>query len=114
MCLFLLFLLGLALPASAATPAFDAASNSGVKNNVSSTSGYSHVAGTLTNGIAVCGVTFQDGTGTVSSVTYGGAAMTLIGNVEEINGAPGNFLAIYYKLAPLLGLRRWWSRLANR
>ena len=103
---YLILLLSLLItgPALAATPTFDAASNSGVKSNASSTASYNHTAGTLSNGIAICAVTSQDSTpGTISGVTYGGAAMTNVGTTQTIDTVTSHAFSLWYKLAPSAG-----------
>lgn len=78
--------------------ALDAASNSGVKVNQSSTSGYNHTGGSVTNGCAVILISYQDSTpGTISSVTYGGNTCTLVGTVHTHHTSNG--IAIYRLLA---------------
>lgn len=100
----LLLSLCLSSPAWAGTPTYDAASNSGNKPNESSTSSYSHTAGTLTNGIAIIAVTSQDSTpGVISGVTYGGSAATQCPTNSPVTVATNNAVSLWYYKSPPAG-----------
>ncbi len=102
----LLFCSLLASPGWAATPTHDVSSNSGVKSNESATSAYSHVAGTLANGIAIIRVSSQDTTpGTISGVTYNGAAAIQCpaGSPTSFASSNRNAISLWYYLSPPAG-----------
>jgi len=87
-----------------ATPAHDASSNSGSQLNKSSTNAYSHTAGTLTHGIAIIRVSAQDSTpGTLTGVTYNGAAATQIGTTATFASSNRHQLSLWYYLNPPAG-----------
>lgn len=63
--------------------AIDATTDNGTVTNQQNPS-YSHTAGSISNGVALVCVTWQDSTpGTLSSVTYGGNAMTALCGAGE-------------------------------
>jgi hypothetical protein len=102
----LAIILALLLPAQnwAATPVHDASSNSGSQLNKTSTLAYSHTAGTLTNGIAVARVSSQDSTpGTISGVTYNGAAMTQCPTNSPAIFNTFSAISLWYYLNPPAG-----------
>ncbi|HEX9636205.1 MAG TPA: hypothetical protein VGB99_01630, partial [Acidobacteriota bacterium] len=73
-------------------------------NGVSSTTGdtasltFSHTVGSSTNRILIVGTAHRDGTRTITGVTYGGAALTLIG--EEVGPSTANRVTLWYLIAP--------------
>jgi hypothetical protein len=81
---------------SADGPAVTAVSSS---NTTSLT--WSHTVGSNSNRILIVSISFRDGNVSASSVTYGGAALTLIGAVNS--GGNQNRTEIWYKLAPPTG-----------
>lgn len=94
----------LASPVLAATPTHDASSNSGAKTNESSTSAYTHTAGTLTSGVAIIRVSSQDSTpGTISGVTYNGAAATQIGSSACFSTSSRSCISLWYYKNPPSG-----------
>ena len=81
---------------SADGPAATAVSSS----NTSSLT-WSHTVGANSNRILIVSISFRDGNVSASSVTYGGAALTLIGAVNS--GGNQNRTEIWYQLAPPTG-----------
>jgi hypothetical protein len=100
-----IFSLVLLTPVWALTPTHDASSSSGSKLNQQTTSGFTHTAGTISNGIAIIRVASQDSTpGTISGVTYNGQAATQCPtNSPLATGGGGSQFVVslwYYKLPP--------------
>lgn len=88
--------------------AFDAVSDSGLKEAVASYT-FSHTTGTLTNGILFVTVSSRDTSSTdvaVSGVTYNSVAMTKAReDIQETAAASGTWIAtsIWYLVAPTSG-----------
>lgn len=80
--------------------AFDAAGGSvGSAAPGVATASHTHTMGTVSNGIAFLGV-YNQNTGGLSSVTFGGNAMTLIGSRTD---SGGNMVYLYVILSPTSG-----------
>lgn len=89
--------------ALAATPTHDATTSDNTGNNGQQNPTTSHTGGTgQSNYIALACITFQDTTGTLSSVTYGGQGMTRIGT-DEGTATAASFASLWYLLAPPSG-----------
>lgn len=69
------------------------------------TPSYSHTrGGTCANPVAVIGITFQDATGTLNSVTYGGAGATQIGTTQStVSGGNNDFVSLWLYKNPASG-----------
>jgi hypothetical protein len=83
--------------------AFDAAANNASVSGPTSPTTFTHTCGSLTNGAVLVGVAFWQnvaGTGTVTGITYGGNAMTVVGTPQNTGAM---YSALYRLIAPAAG-----------
>ncbi|MBW7866243.1 MAG: DUF11 domain-containing protein, partial [Candidatus Hydrogenedentes bacterium] len=82
------------------TPVFDAATSAATS---STTHTFSHTTGTGPNRLLLVGVTVQDNNVTVSSITYGGTALTSVGTGTRGSGGSRLHMALYRLVNPPSG-----------